>query len=108
MELVEWHIWWKQHGSRGLRRVLMEEWDPIGVRGVPEAADEYDSYLGPIAERLRSGQSAEEIAAYLNFVTEERMGWKDPAYLVRARQGNLAAAQKVVAWYARETADPGP
>jgi hypothetical protein len=33
----------------------MDEWDPIHVRGVPEAADEYDAYLGQIASRLREG-----------------------------------------------------
>ena len=31
-----------------VRDVLMREWDPIGVSGIPEAADEYDSYLGTI------------------------------------------------------------
>jgi hypothetical protein len=30
------------------RDVLMREWDPIGVSGIPEAADEYDSDLGTI------------------------------------------------------------
>jgi hypothetical protein len=25
--------------------VLMREWDPIGVADVPEAQDEYDSYI---------------------------------------------------------------
>jgi hypothetical protein len=34
-----------------------------GVRGIPEAVDEYDSYLGPIAGRLREGKTADEIAA---------------------------------------------
>jgi hypothetical protein len=52
----------------------MEEWDPIGVRDAPEAADEFDSYLGPIGARLREGKDAAEIAAYLTDVEEERMG----------------------------------
>jgi hypothetical protein len=33
---------------RRIRSVLMDDWDPIGVQGVPEAADEYDSYVMPI------------------------------------------------------------
>jgi hypothetical protein len=33
-------------GARGLRRVLMDEWDPIGVAHSVEAQDEYDTYLG--------------------------------------------------------------
>lgn len=27
-----------------VRIVLLWAWDPIGVRGIPEAVDEYDSY----------------------------------------------------------------
>ncbi len=26
----------------------MSEWDPIGVKDLPEAADEYDGYLGDV------------------------------------------------------------
>jgi hypothetical protein len=31
-----------------VREILMREWDPIGVAGSPEAADEYDSYVGKV------------------------------------------------------------
>jgi len=65
MELSDWHMWWKHSGAKELRQILMDEWDPIHVAGVPEAADEYDSYLGQIAERLRAGASGEGIAEYL-------------------------------------------
>jgi hypothetical protein len=58
MDLAESHMWWKRRGARELRRILMEEWDPISVRGIPEAADKYDGYLGPLASRLREGVSA--------------------------------------------------
>jgi len=61
-------MWWKRRGARELRRILMEEWDPIGVRRIPEAADEYDTYLGPLASRLREGAPAETIADYLSDV----------------------------------------
>ena len=54
MELSDWHMWWKRRGGSGIRRLLMEEWDPIGVKGIPEAADEYDSYRGAVAGMLRS------------------------------------------------------
>jgi hypothetical protein len=87
----------------------MEEWDPIGVRDVPEAQDEYDSYLGPIAGRLRSGDSPEELAAYLDSVTEERMGLGVPGKPnPLAREANLATARKLIDWYAQETGDSGP
>ena len=40
----------------------MTAWDPIGVGDVPEAWDEYDSYLNGVAQRLRQGMHDEEEA----------------------------------------------
>jgi hypothetical protein len=48
-------------------------WDPIGVRGIPEALDEYDSYAPPVLELLERGSQNEEVAAYLGRVECERM-----------------------------------
>ena len=50
---------------RQIRVVLMSKWDPIGVNDVPEAADEYDSYIGGVYELLERGASEESIRAYL-------------------------------------------
>ena len=94
MELADWHMWWKRSGARELRQILMNEWDPIGVAGIPEAADEYDSYLGQIAERLRRGESGDEIGDYLTWVEEEWMGLR-PTSRERARE--LGA--RLVSWY---------
>jgi hypothetical protein len=58
IELEDWHRWWKTSGARELRMLLMTYWDPIGVKGIPEASDEYDSYLGPLAKKLREGADA--------------------------------------------------
>ena len=46
---------------------------------IPEAADEYDSYLGQIARRLREDAPADEISAFLNEVEEETMGFGSSA-----------------------------
>jgi hypothetical protein len=97
MELADWQMWWKRSGARDLRRILMDEWDPIGVRGVPEAADEYDTYVGQIGRRLREGAPAEEIAAYLTWVEEEWMGVGRSA---AARSSNNALAARLRTWYA--------
>jgi hypothetical protein len=35
-----------------IRQVLLDVWDPIGIKDVKEAQDEYDSYLGGIYELL--------------------------------------------------------
>jgi hypothetical protein len=31
-----------------VRHILMSEWDPKGVSDTPEAADEYDGYVGAV------------------------------------------------------------
>ncbi len=36
-----------------------------GVHGIPEGLDEYDSYVGQVARRLRDGAGVEDIATYL-------------------------------------------
>lgn len=60
-------------GSRAqIRKVLMSDWDPIGVAGIPEAADEYDSYIPKIHQLLVAGASISEIQDYLFEVVSER------------------------------------
>jgi hypothetical protein len=56
-----------------IRHVLMQVWDPIGIRDEPNAQDEYDGYLGKIYELLVRGASDEGIAQYLCSVVTERM-----------------------------------
>jgi hypothetical protein len=56
-----------------IRRVLLQHWDPIGIRDEPNAQDEYDSYLGGIYELLVRGASDEEIANHLWRIIEERI-----------------------------------
>ena len=28
-----------------IQKILLREWDPIGIQDIPEAQDEYDSYI---------------------------------------------------------------
>jgi len=58
-----------------IRRVLLEVWDPIGVKDEPYAQDEYDSYIGDIYEILAHNGSDEKIIEYLRWVAEDRMGF---------------------------------
>lgn len=51
----------------------MKYWDPIGVKGIPEASDEYDPYLGPLAEKLREGANARGVCEYLSEIQTKRM-----------------------------------
>jgi hypothetical protein len=97
MELQDWHMWWKRYGAAELRAILMDEWDPIGVRGIPEAADEYDSYLGQLGSRLRADAPAADIAAFLTEAEEVHMGLGHSA---TSRNMNEALARRLKAWHA--------
>jgi hypothetical protein len=58
-----------------VREVLMAEWDPIGVKDMPEAQDEYDAYVGKIyVMSMDESATREQIAAYLSDTEVERMG----------------------------------
>ena len=57
-----------------IHQVLMTEWDPIGVAGVPEAADEYDHYIGGVYRLLASQADARTIACHLAAIQTDRMG----------------------------------
>ena len=58
-----------------IRKVLMRQWDPIGVAYVPEAADEYDDYVGKVYVMLMEERAtADQIAAYLLKIASEWMG----------------------------------
>lgn len=57
-----------------IRHVLLEVWDPIGVKDEPHAQDEYDGYIGEIYELLVSKASDSKIAEYLLWVVNDRMG----------------------------------
>ncbi len=59
---------------RAIQETLMEEWDPIGVKGIPEASDEYDSQALRIYSYLNSGWSADVIAVYLQETENIDMG----------------------------------
>ena len=69
----------------------MREWDPIGVADVPEAADEYDGYVGTVYVMLMDQRAAKElIAAYLFDVATKHMGISAHA-AVAERSDNAAA-----------------
>ena len=59
---------------RMVKLVLHWFWDPIGVRGIKEAVDEYDSYAPAVLEMLERASLDREIAAYLGYVETELMG----------------------------------
>jgi hypothetical protein len=62
-------------GYLKIREVLMREWDPIGVRDVPQAQDEYDSYIPKLFAMIVERQaSAEDIGRHLLDIVTSNMG----------------------------------
>jgi len=57
-----------------INRVLQNEWDPIGVADVPEAQDEYESYVPQIYAMLIRGRPVREIFDYLWRAETQHMG----------------------------------
>lgn len=60
--------------SNNVGSVLLNVWDPIGVRDVPQAQDEYDDYVLPVVQALRNGAGIPELSALLARISEEQMG----------------------------------
>jgi hypothetical protein len=88
-------MWWKHKGHRELYRLLLLWWDPIDVKDVPEAQNEYVGYSGTLGRMLREGASEAELADYLA-QAEKRMGLRPND------QVDKLTATKLVEWYRHE------
>ena len=65
--------------ASAIRKVLVEDWDPIGVMHDPEwPRDEYDAYIGDVHGFLERGESVEFIARHLCFIEDKKMGLGAP------------------------------
>ena len=60
--------------QREISRVLMDVWDPIGIKDQPACADEYDSYLAGVLELLMRREDDNTIAKHLAEIVTVRMG----------------------------------
>jgi hypothetical protein len=74
-----------------IKRILLQEWDPIGVADTSGAADEYDTYAFQIFTSLHSGATSDSIADYLHWVVSEHIGLPSNPTL------NQAIAKKICA-----------
>jgi hypothetical protein len=59
-----------------IRHVLLDVWDPIGVKDEPNAQDEYDGYVGLIFDSLSGGATDEQLTDRLLYFVNDRMGLK--------------------------------
>jgi len=74
-----------------IRSALMHDWDPIGVAEIPEAADEYDSYIGSVYRILAGSRSEDELVEFLYRTETETMGLNP-----RSRQHLHEVARKLL------------
>ena len=75
-----------------VRAILMQDWDPIGVADEPKAADEYDKYVPAIVAMLRTGPSADALAAHLLQIETTAMGLAGDAARARSVAGKVFGA----------------
>jgi hypothetical protein len=57
-----------------IRHVLMDVWDPIGVKDEPNAQDEYDGYIGRLYELLVGHADDVQLIDYLHWAVHDHMG----------------------------------
>jgi hypothetical protein len=56
-----------------IREVLLREWDPIGVGDIPEAADQYDSYISQVHRLLIRREPLYKMVDFLWWVETDHM-----------------------------------
>ena len=59
-----------------IRHVLLDVWDPIGVKDAPNAQDEYDGYIGKLFELLMSNAPDAELVEHLYWAAHDQMGFE--------------------------------
>lgn len=57
-----------------IKRILLEDWDPIGISSLPDAQNEYDGYVAEVYRLLSRGATRSELIDYLWWVETEHMG----------------------------------
>lgn len=58
-----------------IRKILLEEWDPAGIRHEPDAQDEYDDYAKTAFRMLaKKDASAQKMFAFLQWVESDQLG----------------------------------
>ncbi len=59
---------------QGVRKVLWDHWDPIGLNDNPLLSDEYDAYVPRVAAILMAPNAGRHLNAYLRMIETEQMG----------------------------------
>jgi hypothetical protein len=81
-----------EHWIRESIAQILRDWDPIGVRDIPEAQDEYDGYVGGVYRLLNQGISVGALADYLLEIQTESLGLEPVG-----REKLIAIAERLLA-----------
>jgi hypothetical protein len=74
-----------------IRKIMLTEWDPIGVSDIPAAQDEYDVYADTVTGMLANQTaSIDAIAQYLFEIATEHMGLSYPTLAERCNKAAKA------------------
>lgn len=57
-----------------IKTIILNEWDPIGIQDLPEAQDEYGSYIPDIYRLIQLKKTENEIFDYLWGIETGHMG----------------------------------
>lgn len=57
-----------------IHNVLLNEWDPIEVKNIHEAQDEYDPFVYTVYSLLEAGATEEQVYETLKIIALEDMG----------------------------------
>lgn len=57
-----------------IRKILLQDWDPLGVGDNPSLADEYDDFIPAICEILNSKCTRDQLVTFLLDIEEKLMG----------------------------------
>ncbi|WP_213993554.1 hypothetical protein [Sodalis sp. dw_96] len=59
--------------SQQVKTILLNDWDPIGIKDLPEANDEYDDYVFTVCEMISEGKHESDFYDFLFWVESERI-----------------------------------
>jgi hypothetical protein len=76
-----------------IRKILLNDWDPIGLSDKSAGRYEYDHYVHHIHSMLRAGSSEGKLADYLHECTTKDIGLFEGVFY---RKRNLKIARKLL------------
>ena|SRR5215217_5298489 len=70
-----------------IRKVLLYEWDPIGICSDQALSDEYDEYIAPIYRILVGTRSADVLTERLAQIEQDELGrWPNETRAIKAHR----------------------